>query len=132
MYFEGGESLNAYERMFHEDIQDKKKTGRGVFSRTGKGVKHTMRGIKTPYDFMSTREKKKLNSEVRKFNMYETIINKEDFFEKDKDTQRALMIKWRELYENGEIMAEMGIRGNNTFHKLMKELDVPQIGRAHV
>ena len=75
--------MNTYERMIHEDIREKKKAGRGVFSQKGRGVKHTMRGIKTPYDFMSTKEKKKLNSEVIRFNMYESILTKEEFDVKD-------------------------------------------------
>ena len=90
--------MNTYERMFHDDIQDKKRAGRGVFSRVGKGVKHTIRGVKTPYDFMSTKERKKLNSEVREFNMYENILTREEFETKDRETQRAMLIKWRELY----------------------------------
>jgi len=117
--------LNTYERMFHEDIREKRKIGRGSFNRVGKGVKHTMRGIKTPYDFMSTKEKKKLNSEVREFNMYENILDRQEFDKHDKDTQRAMLIKWRELYQNVDIMAGMGIRGSNTFHNLIKEFDLP-------
>jgi hypothetical protein len=117
--------LNTYERSFHEDIQEKKRTGRGVFARTGRGVKHTIRGVKTPYDFMSTKEKKKLNSEVREFNMYETILEREEFEKKDRDTQRAMLIKWRDLYPNIEIMQQMGIGGSNTFHNIIKDLDIP-------
>ena len=117
--------MNTYERMFHEDIQDKKRTGRGVFSRVGKGVKHTIRGVKTPYDFLSNKERKKLNSEVREFNMYENILDREEFDKKDRDTQRAMLIKWRELYDNTEIMSQMGIRGNNSYHKIIKDLEIP-------
>lgn len=50
--------MNTYERMFQDEIREKKTIGRGVFSRRGKGVKHTIRGIKTPYDYLSTKEKK--------------------------------------------------------------------------
>jgi hypothetical protein len=111
--------------MFHEDIQDKKRTGRGVFSRVGKGVKHTIRGVKTPYDFMNTKERKKLNSEVREFNMYEKILAREDFEKQDRETQRAMLIKWRELYQNVDIMEGLGIRGSNTFHNLIKDFELP-------
>jgi hypothetical protein len=111
--------------MFYDDIREKKVTGRGAFSKRGKGVKHTIRGIKTAYDFMTTKEKKKLNSEVRSFNMYEQIISKEEFFELDRDTQRNMLIKWRDLYQNVEIMKVMGIKGSNTFSNLLKELDIP-------
>ena len=117
--------MNTYERMFQEEIREKKKIGRGVFSRRGKGVKHTIRGIKTPYDFLTTKEKNKLNSEVRKSNMYEEIIKLEDFVKYDERIQRNMFIKWRELYSNQEIMTQMEVRGNNAFQKIIKQLDIP-------
>lgn len=117
--------MNTYERMFHDEIREKKTVGRGVYSRRGKGVRHTIRGIKTTYDFLSTKEKKKLNSEVISSNMYEKIIKQEEFFKHDRETQRNMFIKWRELYSNAEIMKKAEIPGNNAFNKIIKELDIP-------
>ena len=57
--------------------------------------------------------------------MYEKIISKEEFFQYDRETQRHMFIKWRELYSNAEIMKKTGIQGNNAFQKLIKELDIP-------
>jgi hypothetical protein len=111
--------------MFLDEVREKKTIGRGVFSRRGKGVKHTIRGIKTPYDFMSAKQKRELNSEVKSFNMYEKILLKEEFFERDRETQKTLMTKWRENYSNKEIMSSMGILGNNAFNNLIKDLGVP-------
>jgi hypothetical protein len=117
--------VNTYERMFYEEVREKKTVGRGVFSRRGKGVKHTIRGIKTPYDYLSAKQKRELNSDVRSFNMYEKIIKVEEFSELDRETQRNMFIKWRDLYSNAEIMNTMGVRGNNAFQKIIKELDIP-------
>lgn len=117
--------MNTYERMFQDEIREKKTIGRGVFSRRGKGVKHTLRGIKTPYDYLTAKQKRELNSEVRSFNMYEKIISQEEFFEKDRETQRVLLTKWRDLYDNKTIISEMGIRGNVRFYDLVKTLEIP-------
>jgi hypothetical protein len=111
--------------MFHDEVREKKTIGRGSFHRRGKGVKHTIRGIKTPYDFLTTKEKNKLNSEVRRSNMYEKIIKIGEFSKLDRETQRNMFIKWRDLYSNAEIMQTMEVRGNNAFQKIIKELDIP-------
>lgn len=117
--------MNTYERMFNDEVREKKTVGRGVFSRRGKGVKHTIRGIKTPYDFMSAKQKRELNSEVKSFNMYENIISKDEFFEQPREIQKNMMTKWREIYSNKEIMSSMGVLGNNQFNNLIKDLGVP-------
>lgn len=112
--------------MFNEDIRDKKRTGRGAFSKRGKGVKHTLRGIKTPYDFMKTKERKKLNGVCVVTNMYDEIITRSEFDTKDTETQKRLLIRWRELYSNKEIMLKMGITASGTFSKYINELKIPK------
>lgn len=112
--------------MFDEEIRDKKRTGRGVFNKRGKGVKHVMRGIKTPYDFMKTKERKKLNGECVITNMYDEIITRSEFDLKDDETKKRLLIRWRELYSNKEIMKKMGITASGTFSKYINELKIPK------
>lgn len=119
-------AYNEIERLFNEEVRDKKRTGRGAFNKTGKGVKHNMNGIKFPYDYMKAKEKRLLNSEVRVSNMYETVIPKMEFDLKDKETQKAMMIRWREIYPNSHIMEGMGISGSGSFHNIIKELDIPR------
>jgi hypothetical protein len=116
--------LNTYERSFFENVLEKTKAKNQAISQRGKGKGKTSHGLKTPYDYMSVKEKKNLNSEVRSFNMYEKIITKEEFFKQDREIQKNMMTKWRELYPNVEIMSQMGIRGNNAYHKLIKDLDI--------
>lgn len=110
--------------MFNEDIREKKKIGRGSFSMRGKGVKHGMRGaLKTPYHFMTSKERKKLNGKVEVSFM---ILDKEEFKLKDEETQKTLLTKWRETYSNKEIMEKMNINNSNAFNNLIDKLGVPK------
>lgn len=113
------------EKIFLDDIREKKRTGNGVYSRTGKGVKHHMSGIKTPYDFMKAKERRKLNGEVVVTNMYTTILPRDEFKSKDLETQRNMMSKWRELYPNTQIRQEMGL-ANKAFYDLVDALGLPK------
>jgi hypothetical protein len=115
------------EKIFLEEIREKKKIGSGSFHMRGKGVKHGFSGaLRTPYHFMKTKEKNKLSGEVQVSNMYETILPKKEFDLKDYDTKKTLLTRWRELYPNSKIMKEMGISGNNTLKRLIDDLDIPK------
>lgn len=114
-------------KIFEQDIRDKRKAGSGAFHMRGKGVRNGFSGaIRTPYHFMSTKERKQLNSKVVTYNMYETVITREEFELKDKETQKAMMLKWRELYPNTHVMKEMGITGNATFARIVDDLGLPK------
>jgi hypothetical protein len=114
------------ERMLKEDIREKKKTGSGAYHMRGKGVKHGFSGaLRTPYHFMSNKEKKKLNGEVETYFMYETIIPISEFELKDEETQKNMLTKWREIYDNLHIRKELGI-SNKAFYDLVNDLKVPR------
>jgi hypothetical protein len=118
------------ERLFNDDVRDKRKTGSGVFHRRGKGVKHGISGaLRTPSYYMSTKEKKKLNGEVKVWQMYDTIISLDEFRAKDIETQKNIMTRWRELYTNEDIKKTMGI-GNNTLYDIIGELKLPRKSRG--
>ncbi|NCT39964.1 hypothetical protein GTW56_30080 [Bacillus sp. EB93] len=52
---------NEIERLFNEEIRDKKKTGSGSFKRTGKGVKNGIRGgMRFPYQNLSRKNRKNI------------------------------------------------------------------------
>jgi len=123
-------SFENIERFLREDIQEKKKAGRGVFSMRGKGVKHGFSGaLKTPYYYMSNKEKKKLDGEVKVSNMYETVIPFREFELKDQETKKAMLIRWREIYPNTKIMKEMGLN-NTDYYKLIGDLEIPKKPRT--
>jgi len=114
------------EKMFKEEIRDKRKVGSGSFHKRGKGVKHGMSGaLRTPSYYMSTKEKKKLNGEVEVTNMYTTLIPFNEFNLKDTETQKSLLTKWREIYNNADIRKELGI-SNKAFYDLVAELGIPK------
>ncbi len=114
------------EKIFKDEIREKKKIGNGAFHMRGKGVKHGFSGaLRTPYHFMKTKEKKKLDGEVSVFNMYETILPKDEFLLKDKETQKLMLTRWREIYDNTLIKKEMGI-SNKPYYDLCSALEIPK------
>jgi hypothetical protein len=110
------------EKIFLDDVREKKRTGYGAFHKTGKGVKHRMNGIKTPYDFMKTKERRKLDGEVKVSNMYETILTKKEFDLKDEQTQKNMMTRWREIYPNKKIIEEMSVGGKKINEQAFADL----------
>lgn len=118
------------EKLFMEEVREKKKTGTGAFHMRGRGVKNGFNGaLRTPYHFMKTKERNKLNGEVETYNMFTTIIPREEFFLKDLETQKDLLIKWREIFDNDKIKGEMGI-SNKTYFDLVNELQLPKKRRG--
>lgn len=124
------------EKIFSDEIRDKKRTGRGAFSMRGKGVKHGFSGaLRTPYHFMTNKEKQNLNGEVEVSNMFTTILNWTEFQMKDDETKRNLLTKWRDIYPNDKIREELSIGRDkpisHTFlNKLVQELGVPKKPRG--
>lgn len=113
------------ERIFFDDVREKKRTGIGVFKKRGKGVKHGISGaLRTEYFYMKSRDRKKLNGECVISNMYDTILRKEEFFTKDIATQKNMLMHWRELHSNEELKKLMGLN-NSQFYKLCKDLELP-------
>jgi hypothetical protein len=114
------------EKMLIEDMREKRKIGSGSFHKRGKGVKHGMSGaLRTPSYYMSNKEKKKLNGEVTVSNMYETLIPFKEFDLKDRETQKSILTKWRELHDNLTIRKGLGI-SNKAFYDLVAELEIPR------
>jgi hypothetical protein len=118
-------SINI-EKMFQDDIREKKKAGSGSFHKRGKGVRHGLSGaLRTPSYFMKQKEKNKLSGEVRSYNMFEnTILSLEDFNSRPLNVQRDLMTAWRENFTNKDICASMEMTVGR-FNKLVKDLDIP-------
>lgn len=97
-------AYNEIERMLKDDIREKKKAGSGAFHMRGKGIRSASnKALRTPYHFLKEKDRKKLHGEVEVFNM-NSLMNWKDFQQKDKETQKMLMINWRTIYKNSEIM----------------------------
>lgn len=95
------------ESIFEREVREKKNQAFLNKARTGsRGGSRSRKGMNTPFDYMSKKEKRKLNGEVASYNMH-TILNWNEFEQKDTDTQKLLLTKWREIYSNDAIMAEL-------------------------
>lgn len=58
------------ERMFQSEVRDKKRTASGIHHRASRRG-YIRGGVKTPSDYLSKKEKNKLNGEVKVYNMFE-------------------------------------------------------------
>lgn len=118
--------------IFDLEVRDKKNQAYANKSKTGsKGGSSSRKGVRTAYDFMTKKEKKSLIGEVRVGNMYTTILNWQEWQTKDKETQKNLLTKWREVHSNGKIMEELGQGRDKKFNSqsyadLVNELGCPK------
>jgi hypothetical protein len=119
-----------FEKEFKNEIYEKKQLAYGNRAKTGSGSRASYRGVKTQYDFLTREERKKLNSDVIVSNLNDIVLLKEEFDSLEMDKQKELLTHWRELYENKYIMDQMGVKGSNTYHKYIKELDIPKKARG--
>lgn len=117
--------------IFELEVKEKKNQAFLNKAKTGaKGGSKSRRGMNTPFDYMTTKEKKNLNGEVEISNMYETVIPFNEFKLKDIPLQKTLLERWRDLYENKKIMTEMGLT-NAQYYKLVNSLEIKKVERVH-
>jgi hypothetical protein len=103
--------------LFDLEVRDKKNQAYLNRAKTGaRGGSSSRKGMRTPFDYMSAKERKKLSGEVQVTNMYTTILNWKEFILKDKETQKELLTKWREVHSNYKIMEELGIGRERPFN----------------
>lgn len=127
--------MSELRRLFEEDIREKKRIGRGIFSR-----KSTRRGgfnspLKTPYYYMSKKEKMALNGKVKVY-LEEDVIPYRDFIIKDASTKVRLISLWIKSYRKIDISHAMGI-SSSTFYRLLGKIErmqgeINQIGGDYV
>jgi|tagenome__1003787_1003787.scaffolds.fasta_scaffold20938243_6 hypothetical protein len=117
------------ERLFNDEVRDKKKTASGVHHKTGKnGYVGKMR---FPSDIMSRKEKRKYkgNSKVSVSNMYDEIISIEKFEQLEEYEQRNMLAYWRNTYSNKTITDGMGI-WNARYYRIVADLGLPKAKRV--
>jgi len=118
------------EKVFHDEIREKKKAASGVHSKTGKnGYVGTMR---FPSDIMSRKEKMKYRkaSKVVTTNLYDEILPKEEFDKLETYEKKNRLQYWRNTYQNKEIMKAMGL-SNALYYNLVGELELPKAARIN-
>jgi hypothetical protein len=117
------------EKLFNQEVRDKKRTASGVHHKTGKrGYVGKMR---FPTDIMTRKEKynHRKAGKVMITNMYEELITLEEFEELDFNERKNRMAHWRTIYTNKEITNAMGIH-NNKYYKIVAELGLPKAPRV--
>lgn len=108
--------------MFNNESKQKKVIGRGVRNRASrKGF--IKGGVKTPYDYMSKEERKKLNGEVRVMNKYEDI-NKiprySEFVRLDKEEKARVLEITRKIHTYSKMADYWGI-SKSRYSKLLSQ-----------
>lgn len=118
------------ERLFHEEIRDKKRIGSNIFSRVSTRKGGGNQALRTPSYFMKGSNKyKKLSGDVEVYNLND-IISYQEFSDKDKSQQKMFMEAWKAKYKVKEIQDKMGI-SKNVYYKILENLGLPtEIGRG--
>lgn len=112
------------ERLFHEEIRDKKRIGSNIFSRVSTRKGGGNQALRTPSYFMKGSNKyKKLSGDVEVYNLND-VISYQEFQVKNKGQQRMFMEAWKSKYKGKEIQDMMGI-SKNVYYKILEELDIP-------
>jgi hypothetical protein len=115
------------DRLFNEEIAAKKADRKNLRSKTGsKGSSKSRKGIRTAYDYMTPKERKKLNGIVEVSSLYDVLQNKEWFEGFPPDKQKEILIHWRDIHPNAKIMEALEIKSQGTFNKFLENLGVPK------
>src|SRR6476659_7935947 len=119
---------DSAEKLFKEDIIDKQKARSDFRAKTGSkgGSSRSRKGVRTPYDFMTAAEKKKLNGKVEVSSMYDLLLSKTEFDTYPKEKQTDILTHWREKYSNAEIMKSLEIHSPGVFNGLLEKLEIPK------
>jgi hypothetical protein len=116
--------MENIEKLFKQEVRDKKKIGTNIFSRVSTRKGGSRQALKTPYLYMSTKERKQLNGEVVSYNMND-VMDYKKFKEQPLEEQKRLMLHWRKLHKTQDIQDQMGI-SRTVFYKVINRLDIPK------
>jgi hypothetical protein len=113
------------EKVFLDDIREKKKAASGIHSRTGK--RGYVGKMLFATDFMSRKEKYNYRKagRVMTSNMYDEIIQIADFEQLEQHEQRNRFQYWRSKYNNEEIKKGLGIH-NAKLYNIIDDLGLPK------
>ena len=107
--------------MFYDECADRKRTARGAFNkRTHNGKRG---GVKFPSDYLSKKEKNKMNGEIKVYKMNEPITYAE-FKEYPDDLKKQYVNNLREKFDVSDTaIAEMMGVNNKTLNKLLNNIN---------
>lgn len=114
--------VSEVERMFYQDVREKKIAGYGAFHMRGKGKKHGTY-VSLPSDQLTASQKKKLNGKVERYNVYQSLQTIEEFQKNPDFVQKQVFSNWRKFHDNETIRTSLGI-GKKRFYELLEELGI--------
>lgn len=110
------------EVVFFEDIREKKRIASNIFKRVATRKGGVNSALKTPYHYMTNKQKKQLNGEVISVSIKEVLSNTK-FKKLDKKTQKLMLEEWRKKFKDVEIYEKMGI-ASTTYYRYLNDLEV--------
>lgn len=116
------------EKLFYSDVKEKQRQKREIFQTKGQASKRK-RKVRTPYDYLSTTEKRKLNGKVMRYSMYQSLMTLDELRRNPDYMQTMIVEKWREVHTNDAISDALGI-GKKAFYDLLEELKVKKKPRG--
>lgn len=115
------------ERMFNDEVRNKKKIGRGVYNRASRTGRVGLRGVKTASDYMTKKQIRQLSREIKMSNKYYDLNNISSWDElqasKDNDTLIDILKNLRNSYTNKELCSGLKI-SNNRLYKIFNKYDL--------
>src|SRR5699024_10856168 len=102
------------EKIFNDDIRNKKRTGEGIHKRKGK--RGYVGRMVTTVDLLKGEEKKayKQAGELKQMNVYDKLITLYELNTFDKEVQQQIILNWRKKYSVSEI--SKGLRASKYYY----------------
>jgi hypothetical protein len=120
--------ISEIEKMFHDEVRQKKKTASGVHHKTGRnGYVGTMR---FPSDIMSRKEKSKYRKagKVVTTNIYDEILPIDQFENLERYEQKNRLAYWRNENTLDELLEHMNV-SKVKYYSIVKSLGLPPAPR---
>lgn len=112
------------EKIFNKDVRYKKTVGRSASKRASRTGRIGLKGVKTASDYMTAKEKRKLNGEVRMTNKYYELENLpvwEDFVKnKSDETIKDILTKLKSKYTQRELTETFAISPGKLYYSYQK------------
>lgn len=108
--------MNEFEKVFNEEVRDKKRTANGVHGKTGKrGFVGTMR---TPADLLKGKERRQYEgtSPVTVSNIYDRIIPHDEFKSLSRKKKMILLYEYKKRFSAKEIAEKWDISDKTVYY----------------